>query len=121
MRQITAVAATLLLTGSAQAADPITTASILAGQVRTYGDVSDADRQMVDACRAAIAQWAAQYDPVELDIAMTGPVQSRQAGDRTAALFVEIDYNRQAGIETRSARIECTVAPDGAVAVAEAP
>jgi hypothetical protein len=34
-----------------------------------------------------------------------------------ATLFVKIAYNRQGGVERRSATIECTVEADGTVAV----
>jgi hypothetical protein len=116
MCQIKAVAATLLLFSPAQAADlPM----MPAGGAATYV-VSRADRATVTACHKAIAQWAEQYDPIDIDIDMTGPVRGSSGEDRTATLFVRIAYMRQGGVENRSATIECTVGADGKVAVAEA-
>jgi hypothetical protein len=115
MRQIKATAATLLLFGSAQAADlPVITKP--GGAAGAYG-VSRADQATVAACQRAIAQWAEQYDPINIDIAMTGPVRGRPGADQMATLFVKIAYNRQGGVERRSATIECTVEADGTVAV----
>lgn len=120
MRQTIAVAATtFLLFSSAQAADLPATATP-AGTVGVFG-LSRVDRATITACEAAIAQWAAQFAPTDIDTAITAPVRGRSGEVRTAVLFVKIAYPRQGGIETRSATIECKVAADGAVAVAEAP
>jgi hypothetical protein len=79
--------------------------------------VSLADRSTVNRCNAAIAEWAAQYNPVAVETSLTEPVRRRAGGVRIATLFVEIDYLRTGGIEPRSATIACTVAADGQVSV----
>ena len=81
--------------------------------------VSPADRPTVDRCNAAIAEWAAQYNPVAVETSLTNPVRRRAGGARIATLSVKIDYLRKGGIEPRSATIACTVAADGQVSVAE--
>jgi hypothetical protein len=81
--------------------------------------VSRADRPTVNRCNAAIAEWAAQYNPVAVETSLTEPVRRRAGGARIATLFVKIDYLRKGGIEPRSATIACTVAADGQVSVAE--
>jgi hypothetical protein len=82
MRQIKAVAATLLLFSPAQAADlPMMKTPAAA----TYG-VSRVDRATVTACHKAIAQWAEQYNPIDIDIAMAGPVRGGSGEDRLATV-----------------------------------
>jgi len=81
--------------------------------------ISLADRPTIDRCNAAIAEWAAQYNPVVVETSLTEPVRRRSGGVRIATLFVKIDYLRKGGIELRSATIACTVAADGQVSVAE--
>src|ERR1700752_4932558 len=72
-------------------------------------DVSEADRPTVDRCNGAIAQWAAQYNPLTIDTRLTGPVTAAADGSKTAQLDVKIDYARQGGVEPRAAVINCTV------------
>lgn len=81
--------------------------------------VSLADRPTVSRCNGAIAEWAAQYNPVAVETSLTEPVRRGDDGVRIATLFVKIDYLRTGGIEPRSATIACTVAADGQVSVAE--
>lgn len=109
MLPIKTAAAMLLLVGSANAADPVVTYS-----------AAPAERVMVSACHEAIAQWAAQFDPIDVETSIIGPVQAQGRGDRMATLFVEIVYARQGGPEPRSATIDCTMDAGGAIAVAEA-
>jgi hypothetical protein len=115
MRQIKAVAAALFLFTPALAADLPIAASQRAA---VTNGVSRADRATISACHKAITQWAEQYDPIDIDIAMTEPIRGRLGQDRLEKLFVKIAYNRQGGVENRSATIECTVEADGTVAVA---
>ena len=111
-------AAMLFLTGPAGAADlPQMDEPQLVMPV-SHG-VSLADRPTVNRCNAAIAEWAAQYNPVAVETSLTEPVQRSADGARIATLFVKIDYLRKGGIEPRSATIACTVAVDGQVSVAE--
>jgi hypothetical protein len=111
-------AAVLFLTGPAYAADlPQMDDSQLVMPV-SHG-VSLADRPTVNRCNAAIAEWAAQYNPVAVETSLTEPVRRSDGGVRIATLFVKIDYLRAGGIEPRSATIACTVAADGQVSVAE--
>lgn len=118
MCQIKAVAATFLLFSSAHAADlPMMTTPAATGA--TYG-VSRADRATVTACQRAIAQWAAQFNPIDVDTSLAGPIRGGAGQDRAARLFVRVVYERQGGPETRSATIDCTVSADGEVNVAEA-
>ena len=94
-------AAVILLTGTAYAADlPQMDEPQLVMPV-SHG-VSLAAQPTINRCNAAIAEWAAQYNPVALD----------------TSLYVKIDYLREGGIEPRSATIACTVAADGQVSVA---
>jgi hypothetical protein len=79
--------------------------------------ISVADRPTVNRCNSAIAEWAAQYNPVAVETSLTEPVRASAGGARIATLFVEIDYLREGGIEPRSATIACTVAADGQVSV----
>ncbi|OWK21998.1 hypothetical protein AJ88_13820 [Mesorhizobium amorphae CCBAU 01583] len=79
--------------------------------------ISPADRSTVNRCNSAIAEWAAQYNPVAVETSLTEPVLQRAGGVRIATLFVEIDYLRKGGVEPRSATIACTVAADGQVSV----
>ena len=111
-------AAILFLTGPACAADlPQMDEPQLVTPI-SHG-VSLADRPTVNRCNAAIAEWAAQYNPVAVETSLTEPVRRRDGGVRIATLFVKIDYLRKGGIEPRSATIACTVAADGQVSVAE--
>jgi hypothetical protein len=111
-------AAMLLLTGQASAADlPQMEEPQLVMPV-SHG-ISLADRPTVNRCNEAIAEWAAQYNPVAVETSLSEPVQRRAGGVRIATLFVKIDYLRKGGIEPRSATIACTVAADGQVSVAE--
>ena len=80
--------------------------------------VSLAERPTVNRCNAAIAEWAAQYNPIAVESSLTEPVRRGSGGARIATLFVKIDYLRKGGIEPRSATIACTVASDGQVSVA---
>ena len=79
--------------------------------------VSRADRPTVDRCNGAIAEWAAQYNPVSISSMLREPVRSTADGQHTAALLVKIKYLRQGGIEPREATINCTVRADGTVSV----
>ena len=81
--------------------------------------VTRSKREVKTACDSAIADWAKPFDPIKVDTMVTGSIQS-EGGDSTAVLDVKIDYDRQGGVETRKARIECTVRDNGTVAVAEA-
>jgi hypothetical protein len=106
----------LFLTGPAWAADlPRMDAPQLVMPVSR--DVSPADRPIVNRCNAAIAEWAAQYNPVAVETSLTEPVREGAGGTQIATLFVEIGYRRTGGIEPRSATIACTVAADGQVSV----
>lgn len=107
MNKIKAAAVLLLLASSAHSADLIVTYS-----ARTDGE-------MVTACEEAIAQWAEQFDPVDIETSIAEPVRGRLGEDRMATLLVQIVYNRQGGRETRSATIDCTLGADGAIVVAE--
>jgi hypothetical protein len=109
-------AATLFLAGPTFAADlPQMDETQLVMPV-SHG-VSLADRPTVNRCNAAIAEWAAQYNPVAIETSLREPVLRRAGGERIATLFVKIDYLRQGGVEPRSATIACTVAADGQVSV----
>ncbi len=81
--------------------------------------VSRVDRPTVNRCNAAIAEWAAQFNPVAVETSLTKPVRGGAGGVRIATLFVKIDYLRKGGVEPRAATIACTVAADGQVSVAE--
>ena len=110
--------AMLVLTGPAWAADlPQMDEPRLVMPV-SHG-VSKADRPTVNRCNAAIAEWAAQYNPVAVETNLTEPVRRRAGGAQIATLSVKIDYLRKGGIEPRSATIACTVAANGQVSVAE--
>jgi hypothetical protein len=109
-------AAMLFLTGPACAADlPQMDEPQLVMPV-SHG-VSRADRPTVNRCNAAIAEWAAQYNPIAVETSLTEPVRRRAGGARIATLLVKIDYLRKGGIEPRAATIACTVAADGQVSV----
>jgi hypothetical protein len=110
-------AATLFLAGPAGAADlPQTHEPRLVMPV-SHG-VPRTERPIVNRCNAAIAQWAAQYNPVAVETSLTEPIRQRAGGARIATLFVKIDYLRKGGVEPRSATIDCTVAANGQVSVA---
>ena len=111
-------AAMFVLTGTAFAADLPQMGEPQLVMPVSHG-VSRADRPTVNRCNAAIAEWAAQYNPVALETSLTEPVRRSANGARIATLFVKIDYQRKGGIEPRSATIACTVAADGQVSVAE--
>jgi hypothetical protein len=104
----------LFLAGPACGADlPLRSAPVMPV---SHG-VSRADRPTVNRCNAAIAEWAAQYDPVAVETSLAEPVQEDAGGARVATLFVKINYLREGGIEPRSATIACTVARNGKVNV----
>jgi hypothetical protein len=110
-------AAMFLLTGPACAADlPQMDEPQLVMPV-SHG-VSRADQPTINRCNGAIAEWAAQYNPVAIETRLPEPVRGSAGGGRIATLFVKIDYLREGGIEPRSATIACTVAADGQVSVA---
>ena len=77
-------------------------------------------QEVKSACDRAISDWAKQFDRIKVDTIVTGSVRE-DGRDRTAVLDVKIDYNREGGVETRQARIECRVGQDGKVAVKESP
>jgi hypothetical protein len=118
MHTIRMLTATMLfLTGLASAADlPQIDERQLVMPV-SHG-VSLADRSTVNRCNAAIAEWAAQYNPVAIETSLSEPVRGSAGGAQIATLFVKIDYLREGGIEPRSATIACRVAADGQVSVA---
>lgn len=80
--------------------------------------VGERDAEVKAACTQAITGWAKQFDPIKVDTIVTGSI-SNEGPERTALLDVTIDYNRQGGVETRSARIECTLGENGEVDVKE--
>ncbi len=80
--------------------------------------ISLAARPTINRCNAAIAEWAAQYNPVAIETNLSKSVRGSSGGGQTATLFVKIDYLREGGIEPRSATIACTVTADGQVSVA---
>ena len=106
------------LTGPVCAADLPQTAKPKLVMPVSHG-VSLAERPTINRCNAAIAEWAAQYNPVAVETSLTEPVRRGPGGERVATLFVKIDYLRTGGVEPRSATIACTVAADGQVSVAE--
>jgi len=71
-----------------------------------------------DACDKAISDWAKQFDPVKVDTRVTGSIGS-DGPARTVVLDVQVDYNRNGGVQSRKARIECRVGGDGSVTVKE--
>ncbi len=75
-------------------------------------------QEVKSACDRAISDWAKQFDPIKVDTIVTGSIRE-EGKDRTALLDVKIDYNRDGGVETRQAKIECRVGQDGKVAVKE--
>ena len=79
--------------------------------------VPPAARRTVNRCNAAIAEWAAQYEPVAVETSPTEPLHRGPGGVRVVTLLVKIDYQRAGGIEPRSATVTCTVAADGQVSV----
>src|SRR5262245_54347259 len=96
-------AAMLLLAGPACAADlpqidePQLVMPVSRGALQ-------ADRPTVDRCNAAIAEWAAQYNPIGIETSLVQPVQESAGGARIATLFVKIDYPGDGGgVEPRSA------------------
>ena len=82
--------------------------------------ISLADQPTINRCNAAIAEWAAPYNPVAVETTPTEPLRRGADGARIAILSVDIDYLRKGGIEPRSATIACTVESDGQVKVSEA-
>ena len=56
--------------------------------------VSHADRPTVDRCNGAIAEWAAQYNPVSISSTLREPVRGTADGQRSATLLVKIKYLR---------------------------
>ena len=110
-------AAVFVFTGVAYAADlPQLDESQLVMPV-SHG-VSLAARPTIDRCNAAIAEWAAPYNPIAIATSLSEPVRQSAGGARIATLHVKIEYLREGGIEPRSATIACTVAADGQVSVA---
>ena len=84
-------------------------------QIQTTGSVPLSGRATFALCDAAIRERAAQYDPVSIETSLTEPVRQSADGGKVASLFVEIKYSRAGRIEPHSARIACTVAPDGQI------
>jgi hypothetical protein len=81
-------ATVLLLTGPAWAADlPQMSEPQLVVPV-SHG-VSRADQPTVDRCNAAIAQWAAQYNPAAVETSLTEPVRrsARKRGQSRRRTF----------------------------------
>ena len=73
----------------------------------------------VAACNGAISEWAQQFNPIGVSTGLLRPVQRGWMGQRNALLKVKVDYRRKYGVETRQARIDCTVSRSGQVTVAE--
>lgn len=84
-------------------------------RIQATGSVPLSVRSALDLCDAAIRERAAQYDPVSIETSLAEPVRQSVDGGQVASLFVEIKYSRAGRIEPHSARIACTVAPDGQV------
>ncbi len=101
---IKAVAAVLVVIGSAQAA------------ATTDGQPNDAMLSFT-ACRKAIAEAAKPYTPLIIEATITGPIQRLFGGTRVTTLFVRIVYDRLGGHETRRAHVTCTVDSTGVVTI----
>ncbi len=67
---------------------------------------------VVRACRQAIELAARPLGAVNVRAASAGPLSRQRRGAITAPIHVRIDYESQAGIEVRQARIRCRL--DGA-------
>jgi hypothetical protein len=109
-------AAVVLFSAPVHAADLLQTDQPQLVMPVSHG-VSLAARPTVNRCNAAIAEWAAQYNPVAIETSLSKPVRGSADGAQIATLFVKIDYLREGGIEPRSATIACTVAENGQVSV----
>ena len=73
-----------------------------------------------EACSRKIAQQAAHYGAIDVRSFVVGRVQRLPDSRHVIQLLVTINYSRKAGVEKRTALIECTVTQYGHVAIAEA-
>jgi hypothetical protein len=74
-------------------------------------------QQVVQDCRAAIVAAAIPYGVVRVDAASAGPMRSARGGFAAPVEF-RIVYNRQGGLETRQAAINCRLNTAGRVVAA---
>ena len=77
--------------------------------------------QTLLACQNEIAEWAEPHDPVRIETVRSGHGRRQLNGDVVTPLNVRIVYDRQGGLETRQAQIDCTVNDDGAVVAVTEP
>jgi hypothetical protein len=75
---------------------------------------SGTPQQVVQDCRAAIVAAALPYGVVRVDAASAGPMRSARGGFAAPVEF-RIVYNRQGGLETRQATINCRMNTAGRV------
>ena len=73
-----------------------------------------------EACSRKIAQQAAHYGAIDVRSFVVGRAQRLPDSRHVIQLLVTINYSRKAGVEKRTALIECTVTQYGHVAIAEA-
>ena len=73
-----------------------------------------------EACSRKIAQQAAHYGAIDVRSFVVGRVQRLPDSRHVIQLLVTINYSRKAGVEKRTALIDCTVTQYGHVAIAEA-
>jgi hypothetical protein len=71
-------------------------------------------QQVVHSCREAIVAAALPYGVVRVDAASAGPMRSGSGGYAAPVEF-RIVYNRQGGLETRQATINCRMNMAGRV------
>ena len=73
-----------------------------------------------EACSRKIAQQAAHYGAIDVRSFVVVGAQRLPDGRHAIQLLVTINYSRKAGVEKRTALIDCTVTQYGLVAIAEA-
>ena len=78
---------------------------------------SGTPQQVVQDCRAAIVAAAIPYGVMRVDAASAGPMRSARGGFAAPVSF-RIVYNRQGGLETRQATINCRLNTAGRVVAA---
>jgi hypothetical protein len=74
-------------------------------------------QQVVEDCRAAIVAAALPYGVVRADAVSAGPMRSSRGGFAAPVEF-RVVYNRQGGLETRQATINCRLNTAGRVIAA---
>jgi hypothetical protein len=86
--------------------------------LRPATPVQAAPRPVVNACRTALAEAAAAYGAVKVDVASRGAPRRSSDGGLSAPMEARIVYSRKGRMQVRQARVTCQFDLAGTVVAA---